>query len=57
MSSRIADSVVLLRWDAFEIALNGPAGGNPFRDVRIAANFQLTMAVVIVILQGFRAFS
>lgn len=27
------------QWDIFEVALNGPTGGNPFVDVRLAATF------------------
>jgi hypothetical protein len=39
-----ADSVE--RWGVFEVALNGPAAGNPFVDVRLAAHFRYRNRVV-----------
>lgn len=34
------------RWGVFEVALNGPAAGNPFVDVRLAAHFRYRNRVV-----------
>jgi hypothetical protein len=34
------------RWGVFEVALNGPAAGNPFLDVRLAAHFRYGNRVV-----------
>src|SRR4051794_26167890 len=31
--------VAVKQWDVFEIALTGPAGGNPFCDVQLSARF------------------
>ena len=28
------------QWDIFELALNGPEGGNPFIDVKLSAEFK-----------------
>ena len=36
------------QWDAFEVSLNGPAGGNPFVDVHLTAQFQLNDRAVEV---------
>lgn len=34
------------RWGRFELSLSGPAGGNPFRDVRLSARFQYKNLVI-----------
>jgi hypothetical protein len=34
------------RWGVFEVALNGPAAGNPFLDVRLGAHFRYRNRVV-----------
>ena len=39
------------RWGVYEIALTGPSGGNPFSDVRVAAQFGYRNRVVDV--EGF----
>jgi hypothetical protein len=36
------------RWGVFEVALNGPAAGNPFVDVRLGAHFRYRNRVVEV---------
>lgn len=36
------------RWDIFELALNGPQGGNPFVDVHVRARFMFQNRVVLV---------
>ena len=38
----------IARWDIFELALNGPGGGNPFHDVTLSAKFSYQNRVVEV---------
>jgi hypothetical protein len=35
----MADSPTIEKWDVFEIALTGPAGGNPYLEVQLSATF------------------
>ena len=35
-----APPAIAPQWGIFEVALNGPRGGNPFRDVSLSAVFQ-----------------
>jgi hypothetical protein len=35
-----ANSNIIERWGIFELALNGPEGGNPFVDVKLSAEFR-----------------
>jgi hypothetical protein len=45
------DTLHVAKWDVFELALTGPADGNPFVDVQLSARFSLGSRTVSV--EGF----
>ena len=47
-TTKVAASKTVPKWDVFEIALAGPASGNPFVDVKLTAVFSLGHRAVAV---------
>ena len=51
--SEMALPVEVERWGTYELALEGPQGGNPFLDVRLSAQFGLVGTERVVEVGGF----